>query len=220
MRSRTLVIMLTCLLLAVAAIGTGYAYTSSTDNADNNASSEYVVLKQNNYNFGEADITFSTITRMNSQGTGPETVIVWSTQTTDIRLNDTDYLGVKVGNSDQLSGTVSLPEKPDNLQVNVQSVEGTFTDFHDLNVGWLYVIKVTLNGNSQYVWWNGHTEQWQGTIVLAMDDSDDSPYETETYTTELFIAIPQNGLSSIGYIPSNLIENGTVRFIYSMSEQE
>ncbi len=102
MDSRKVTLVATIIAIALLAVGVGYAYTASTVNSGNNATSEYLTIIQDNttsgsgaYTFAEnAKVTWNAADRMGS--TTPETTFTLDGASETIL---TGYALVKVGDS-------------------------------------------------------------------------------------------------------------------------
>ena len=204
------------LLIGTCSIGVAYTYTSSTDNTDNTSQTEYVVLSQEDgYTFGSKELTFTTVVIKDPQGTNPKIVFELA-GSVDLSGFRSGYKGVKIGNSSSLQGTINATEVPSELSgIKVSTVGGTFADISGLD--WYYVIKVSCQGEeTQYVYCDGSTNQWQGEIDLTMQSQSNV---TKKYTTELFLAVP-TAANSWDSIPTNVISNGTIQYAYSSLENQ
>ena len=61
MDTRKITLIATIAVIALVAVGVGYAYTATTQNTANNASSNYIVLSQNVYSWGTQQLYYDTI---------------------------------------------------------------------------------------------------------------------------------------------------------------
>ena len=195
-------------------IGFAYSYTSASENTGNTSMSEYVVLSQSEYSFGSGDMTFNTVTTRDQVTGGPFTVYRISGDTLDpITISAVSYTPVVVGErSSSLVGQYTGPENPSSLQdVYVQTVGDGFADISAL--GWYYVIMVTCDGEpDQFVYWDGDPQnEWQGSFDMTIV----SNKTTKAYTTQLCIAVPTAGSNNTNNIPNKIIDDGTIRFVYS-----
>ena len=198
------------LIAGVSAIGVAYAFSGYTENTNNTSEAEYVVLSQENYSFGTGVMAFSTVTVRGPDG-NPMTTYVLAGDTSSFTIGGDSFTGVQIGDPDRLFGRYAGPGTPSEISdVYVQTVGTGFTDLSEL--GWYYVVKVSCDGESdQYVYWDGNALSWTGTFDLAIDHDN----ITKTYTTELYIAVPDEGFGGGGEIPPTIVDDGTLRFVYS-----
>ena len=144
MKSKALLAMALVLVMAAAFTTIGMAYTASTDNSGNTATSEYVVLEQTNYTFSSASgLRFDIITTKAGtvyQANGSFTI--------DIPISQTEsqsYIGVQIGQQDTLKAT-EINTSLGSIQVSVNTfAPGSNTGFKDFSsntMGWRYVLKV------------------------------------------------------------------------------
>lgn len=209
------------LLIGFSLIGVSYAYTSSTENTDNTTVSEYVVLSQpGGYSFGTTDATIKTKVTRDVNGNPLVTYTITGASSTSLTFNDNTYIGIRVGNASSLQGTYNGAGEIESLSgITVETVSGTFLDLS--SAGWYYVIKVTYNEQSQYVYWDGHAESWQGTITLLMDELSEN--QTYVYAAELFLAIPDpsaGNATRFSVAGSQIISDGTIRYVYTSEPEQ
>ena len=209
-----ILIILGILVAGTTLIGVSYSFTASTDNTDNTSQSEYVVLNQDSYSFGSAELTFTTVTIKDPEGPGGPLVQFTVANSVDLSGFKSGYKGVRIGSPSSLQATVSSSNVPVTLEdVTVTTTGGSFADISGLD--WYYVIKVTCLGETdQYVYCDGSTDHWKGTIDLRMQNDSDT---SKKYTTELYLAIPLSN-DEWDSIPTNVIDNGTIQFAYEKLE--
>lgn len=201
MDTRKIILIATIAVIALAAVGIGYAYNAFSVNDGNQMTTEYAELLQTNYNFAaeDKDDTFNTKTA--TQNAGPHNPSTNPLVTT-FKLNNTtritgssdgasNYYGVAVGSPDtlkvdQINGTQSR-----NYTVTVTELSG-FKDFSGSLAYWKYVIKVTDTTTTQYVVFNGSTTV-NSTNVTYIDNTGATAtsltlVEGTQYTTTLYFA--------------------------------
>ena len=131
--------LVTVMILVVLALGfttIGFAYTASTENSDNSALSEYVVLEQTTYSFSTHDISFDTI--HSDVGT------VYYINDADVVIEPTGdvlpYSGVLIG-TDTFKATLTGIEAT-NIDVSIKTFGFGFNDFSAKTLDWRYVMKI------------------------------------------------------------------------------
>lgn len=195
----------------------GMAYTASTDNSGNTASSDYVVLTQTNYTLtNNSNLIIDAVTM--PAGTFYQLPCSEDLFTYEGR----HYCGVKVGDSDTLEaeavGTerTVIPIKAETYYTGSgKSVLTNFTDFSNSSLSWRYVVKVevadrgdtpdnlwTNTPSVQYLYYDGNNKpdeegrilwkalvqgQTEGVFVDAESNSLQI-VEGATYRTSLYLA--------------------------------
>ena len=181
MRSKFLLASALVLLLAAAFAAVGYAYTASTENSGNMASSEYVVLTQQEYTFTNDNLKFDVV-----DTDGGKVYQLLGGYTQLIAIDGKTYYGVEVGH-DKLKATV-VGGTSESVKVEVSSpglIDGWFTDYSNELYDWRYILEVKdSEDNEQYVYYDGALgSEWKyitgDSLVLTPD---------EEYTTTLYFA--------------------------------
>ena len=216
--------------------GVGYAYTASTENADNTVSSTYVVLSQSNHTFkSNGYFEYYSITT----GSNPYYLILDSNgnELADYVGNfwGKDHYGIKVGTT-ELTADIShysttLPTVTLTLSMPAEPTKDTDNGFTKYSGGsgstWRYLLKMYYKvGNDEtdvhWFWskgngWNDFTPQSKDTVVLQTN---------QVYTVELYYAAPGGVFNGeklvsqepIGYSKWNggktIIKNGWTKFIF------
>ena len=221
-------------LVAVFFIATGFAYTASTSNVDNNAVSEYVVLDQTDYVLTEEQVKVDAYT--DSSGTS----YVLKDAEAIANLGGKQYWGKLVG-KDTIKATVTGAQM-DDIPVRVLAFPAGFKDYSAYDDGWRYIIKIegTVGGSTvtQYAVYDGR--QIIGTVESvpwtiynyqngAWAESHDGCLELRKdvqYTTSLYFAgVYGDAKQTARYtVPPTtdglkIINNGTIKFVYD-SENE
>ena len=227
-------------VMGVAFAGIGYSYTATTENSGNTLTSEYAVLEQHNYTYGNEEIRFNTITT--SAGSVYKLTKTSNSNPVDTvcTIGGTTYKGIQIGTSDTLKAT-KVGNDTGSLKVHVMTFGPGFKDFSSAGAnGWKYILKVTKSTGTesvadQYAIYDGsavdrvtNISEWSyyvddsGTLVSADSLTLNTYNDTTqyTYTTTLYLVGP-NGQSTVrpdtgGYV----INNGTIKFMYDSEEDE
>ena len=153
MRSKYLLVVALVLVLVASFAAFGYAYTASTVNSNNIATSHYVVLTQQNYNFTNTELSFDV--------GETEAGIVYRLNGTNeplISIDGISYVGISIG-TDKLTATANgfTPSQPLKVSVTSPQLDNSwFTDYSDYLMGWKYILKVTAAGKAtQYAFYDG-----------------------------------------------------------------
>lgn len=164
-------------MCAAGLVGAGYAYTASTVNNSNTATSEYVVLTQS----GTGAYTFSESTKVyydtyNSDSVSGTTYLLNSPIT--ISDNTNSYKVVKIGKT----FTINAAHTPANV-TDLTSMECaiTFNDGLTLTNNYLLIFKVTNNTTTSYLVYNGTS--WTGgdnTFTIGVKDGSPDTYYSST----------------------------------------
>lgn len=174
MDTRKITLIATIAVIALIAVGVGYAYTASTQNSTNSASGEYVTLTQaqtagaadGSYKFANgAKVYFDTV------NTATETTYSLS------GIKDTTtfagYTVVQVGNPFDLVATQKNGAWP------ALTVKMSTTNFTALD-GWNFFVKVTTNGNdTKYISTGDNT--WNDVVFKIVKDTGEA-YKRATVT--------------------------------------
>ena len=179
MDTRKITLIATIAVIALIAVGVGYAYTATTQNSGNNAQGEYVTLTQTGdgaYKFTKdaedsiANIKYDTI------NTGPgQTSYRLASKTIEQVINTKTYTLAQVGNPFVIEATATNAEYTD------MTCTFTTTGFNMGN-GWCFAIK-TVNGTSDPVWTvnTGDGSGWSTKTFTIANDSGTS-YKDTTVT--------------------------------------
>lgn len=144
MRSKFLLAMALVMVIAAGFATIGMAYTASTDNSGNTASSDYVVLTQTNYTLtNNSSLIIDAVTM--PVGTFYQLPCSEDLFTYEGR----HYCGVKVGDSDTLEAEAVGTERTV-IPIKVETfytgsglnISTNFTDYSESSLSWRYVIKV------------------------------------------------------------------------------
>jgi len=152
MKSKFLLAMALVFVVAASFTTIGMAYSSSTENTGNTASSEYVVLTQSNYTLtGDSSLIIDAVTM--PVGTFYQLPCCEDLFTYDNR----HYCGVKVGDSDTLEADAVgsaeetvIPVRAETYYTGSgQNISTGFTDFSNSSLGWRYVIMVKVSAEEE-----------------------------------------------------------------------
>ncbi len=177
---------------AIAFLSIGYAYSSSTVNDENNATSEYVVLSQTNYNFSSVNgLKFDNVT--SELGTYYQLRNAVKIEPT---IDGAQYYGVVIS-TDTLMATVS-GTWDGKVKVSTPEMDGSwFADYSGHALDWRYVIKIEGNDTTQYAYYDGEAPEDGGLVTWKVLKKVDSKWTTGSeldivkdvqYTTTLYFA--------------------------------
>jgi len=247
LKSKALLAMALVLVMAAAFTTIGMAYTASTDNSGNTATSEYIVLEQTNYTFSSnSGLRFDIITT--KTGTVYQTNGTFTIGIPNGELVN-QYVGVQIGQSDTLKATeinTSLGTIPVSVNTFAPGSNTGFQDFSANTLGWRYVLEVVGpdpnnpgNTLTQYAVYDGATPsqsdlvEWRCFYVDANEHlvpTQDNclsiksySSNTDVYTTKLYFVGPKVGETSMAESPLRpdsqgmIINDGTIKFIYESS---
>lgn len=182
MRSRFLLAITLIFVLAASFAAVGYAYTASTENSGNTATSEYVVLTQTEYTFSSSDLALDIVST--DAGTAYR-LVGGTTELTDI--DGRKYYGFKIG-EDTLTATIvggdTLPQ-PLSVEVSTPISNGSwFVDFSDRLLDWRYVLVVEKSDDhtKQYAYYDGAGNgAWKYSSGTSLSLAKDVVYNTTLY---------------------------------------
>jgi len=181
LRSKFLLAMALVMVVAASFTTIGMAYTSSTENSGNSATSEYVVLTQTNYTLtSNSSLVIDAVTM--PVGTFYQLPSCQDLFTYDNR----HYCGVKVGDSDTLESDVVgseisvVPVRAETYYTGSgQNISTGFTDFSKSSLSWRYVIMVKVSDEEdttgdiwqdvpqlQYLYYDGNIKPDSDGLIL------------------------------------------------------
>ena len=175
-------------IVGIAAVGAGYAYTSSTQNSGNNAASEYVVLMQEEYTFTSEpySLNYSTVAKADGKYYQLTNVEQDCLMVIGEAPNESYYYGVEIGKDVLTSALVGFSSET--IPLRSQKTNDGFADFK--GTGWLYVLKLTprTTGEILVAYWDGDVENknWS----YANGENQLSLMTGVTYDTTLYFAAP------------------------------
>lgn len=229
MDTRKITLIASIAAIALVAVGVGFAYSATTLNENNTASTEYVTLTQTNYKFGDADLKYDTLSHM-----------VGNTETVEYTLRNSalietidsiNYSGVEFKTNNVANDTIKadFTGVPGNIPANGFDVTIETTNFTDTDSsGWVYILIIKestnasgatiANAKTQAVIFNGddsttyyHTDD-DGAIVANTNNDHMKLINGYTYKTNLYfgtegVEVTENASSS--YIAKVTVPSGT-----------
>lgn len=162
MSIRIVPLLIAVVITAVVFVSIGYAYTAVTENTDNTAYSEYVVLSQQDYDLTDKSVPYDIVTNVlgtsyelsspgDSSSKGPVHLIDYysgNVYASSVR----EYWGVMVG-SDTLKAEKTGGDESALLPVSVETfftesngaITTGFMDYSSMFSGWRYIMKVQID---------------------------------------------------------------------------
>jgi len=183
--SRFLVASALVLVLAASFAAVGYAYTATTENSGNTATSEYVVLTQQNYTFTNNDLRFDVI-----DTDGGKVYQLLGGYNTLITIDGKVYYGMVIGQDTLTATKVGGTGNTIDIEVSSENQQnGWFTDYGDTLYDWRYILEIKdTSEQKQYAYYSGSLDGvWKYQVGGVSVEKLTLTLE-ENYTTTLYFA--------------------------------
>ena len=194
MDSRTITLIASIAVIGLVAIGAGYAYTAITVNDGNDATSNYVVLSQSGYTYGNAEKLYYDTVKVSNEANGTTYTL---TNSDDVKAGiisamglsagTSAYYGEQIGDSKTLTATKTGTVGGSPFKTTIAA-----ENFADYNGGyWKYILVFTGGVDDvQYAIWDGHND-WTYTSNYTVETvlKTDGIYlvQDKEYTVSLYI---------------------------------
>ena len=221
MNTKMISLIATVALIAVVAVGIGYAYTAMTTNTGNNAESEYITLTQTqyseeidgSYNFTKDNATNTAKIYYDTINTAADTRYKLTSTTKDIVSGDT-YSTVQIGKA------FKLVAEPTNFTWtnNIDTLTCTF-EMGGLNIttGWALFLEKEVGGNSTYFKYTGGS--WSSTS-FTIGETGAATKTFESPTISFYYGQMKTNVNDITDLPTTApnqkpLDNAWIKFTAS-----